>query len=69
MTRGLELVKLSVAMVALQGCASIVHVEGTVTVWTAAVIVGVLGRSYGVSWLAAGGYVAGEPSAYSHGDQ
>ena len=41
MTRGLELVTLSVAMVALQGCASIAHVEGTVTVWTAAVNVGV----------------------------
>ena len=39
MNRGLELVTLSVAAVALQGCASIVQVEGTVTGSTAAVIV------------------------------
>ena len=39
MKRGVELVTLSVATVALQGCASIVHVGGTVTGSTAAVTV------------------------------
>ena len=71
--RGLELTALSVATVVLQGCASIVHAEGTV-----------IGRhrcdcesvardgnhsSNGMSWLVAVGWVAGGPCANSQGEQ
>ena len=53
MKMGLGLTALNVATVALQGCASIVHVEGTVTASTAAVTEMVI--AVATEWLVGGG--------------
>ena len=68
MKRGLELTAFSVATVVLQGCASIVNVEGTVTGSIVSLEM-VITVATGVSWLVAGGLVVGGPIVYSQGEQ
>ena len=68
MKMGVGLSSWSVATVVLQGCATIVHVEGTMTGLIAAVpgSLSLDGQhsGNGVSWHVPGGLVASEPSVF-----